>query len=65
MSCWSLGSISLVAGLPRTGEGPAARQEGMAGCGLELPAPCYAGGRPVSPAPCQCRHQGPWGPAHP
>lgn len=51
VSCWSFGSISLMAGLPRAGEGPAAGREGMAGCGQELPAPCYPGGRPVSPAP--------------
>lgn len=29
MSCWSLGSISLKAGLPRAGEGPRTWWEGM------------------------------------
>ena len=64
VSCWSLGSISLTPGLPRAGEGPAAGREGMAGCGQELPAPCYPGGRPVSPAP-RVTSPGPWGPARP
>ena len=65
VSCWALGSISPMAGLPRAGEGPGAGREGMAGCGRELPAPCYPGKRPVSPAPRQWRHQGPWDPARP
>lgn len=29
MSCWSLGSTSLMAGLPRAGEGPAVGRAGM------------------------------------
>lgn len=65
VSCWALGSISPMAGLPRAGEGPGAGREGMASCGRELPAPCYPGERPVSPAPRQWRHQGPWDPARP
>ena len=65
MSCWSLGSISLMAGLPRPREGPVVRPEGMMrSCSPSRQGDQCARSRPPSPAcPALVTSAGPRSPA--